>query len=256
MFWTITLNVFYVVLGIMGFYAIAAVGFFNLIRIEKDEKGNLILDLDSWHFKFAYPLKKFKIKEALNTLEYVRAKGIEHDITYAQTEVNVVCSSFKTSICVYFAKVFWMSYFGWPAIIVLAVLKTIIYIPFMLLFGGYPIANLTSLYLGLKYGKGPVSVDVGKIPLPKIFGYRIFPIYCILSLAYGTLWYFYPQGTWSVHLWVSIPVIVALIIVVVWTFFNWTLYTDEKSVNLLREWLITKKQKVCPIMVAKPPSIE
>lgn len=262
MFFTIALDVLYIVLGIVGFYILATIVFFSLVRIEKDEKGNLILDLDSWHFKFAYPLKKFKIKKAVEALERTRAnaKADTDSILRAEDYAKKVCLSFKTGICAYGAKIFWMTYFGWPALIVFLVLKTIVYLPFMVLLGSFPIASLKTMSNVLYYNSDNTiialaAVGVGKIPLSKIYGYRIFPIYYIFPLVYSALLYFYLQETWNVTFWVLSSALAISCAAAFIIFLFWICDTDRKSVNLFKEWFVSQKQKVCPIMEAKHPSI-
>jgi len=124
-------------------------------KFKKNEKSNLILDPDSWHFKLCHPML---------TREYGSYDIIRHKEKF----------DLPFNICPYAAQFFLMLYIGWPVLILWCCLKTLVYTPFMILFGSYPIANIESM---VWFSGNILAVDVGEIPLPKIRGYKIFPIY-------------------------------------------------------------------------------
>ena len=166
-----------VVLAIIGLYIATAAVFMASARLKKDSNGNLILDPESWHFKTTFPMRKFDV---------YKVKDLSGSI----------------SLCGYFYRFFMMLFLGWPFILIWAIAKTILYSPFMILFGYYPVADLRSMY-EMANDYGPFGVKVEQIYLPRIYGYRIFPIYLIVPTVYWICWKFWPITTIQVSIWTA-----------------------------------------------------
>jgi len=220
MFYTILHYAFYVLVSLGGLYILTATVFLLTARIEKDKDGDLILDPDSWHFKLSFPFLKFSLR-AVEKL------------------------SGNINICKYCIKFFLMLYLGWPMLIIFICLKTIVYSPFMFLFGFYPIANLMSMSDELMH------VDVGYIKTPEIKGVPIVPFYAVAPIAYVASLIYYTNVTLVATLaCLALAVLIALGVGISFTH-EWLTETDEKTVSLVREWAGSKKRKFCRTMKVK-----
>lgn len=214
-----------IALCVLGLYILTACVFLVTARIKKDADETLILIPNSWHFKATFPimrLSRYRIKEL----------------------------SGRIGLCGYFCKFFLMLFVGWPIIAVGALLKTIVYSPFMLLFGYFPIADLNSVveadYLPL------LAVRVKKIPLPRIQGFKLFPAYAALPFGYVACWLLWPGITLAVTraILVFIGVIAVFIglLIVLSRVRNWYKKTDSELVILVKEWVTAKTRRLCPLI--------
>ena len=215
--------------GLALLYFITATVFLLVARIKKDKDGNLILDSNSRHFKLSYPFLKFQPKSF-----------IEGSLS-------------NIGICGYFFKFFFMLYVGWPILAVLASIKTVTYLPFMLLFGFYPIANHRSIYEEKHSVPFLLDVDAGEIRFlqPKIKGVTIFPFYAIVPLSYILAWIYYSDRTWNITFWCLVMIAVIAAIVGAIVLFFWLKETDEGNVSLFREWIGAEWNRFCPRMKLK-----
>ena len=66
------MTIFYVLFFVVGLYVLTATVLLSIARIEKGANGKLILDPNSWHFKVAYPFKRFKILDLVDELREAR----------------------------------------------------------------------------------------------------------------------------------------------------------------------------------------
>ncbi len=218
------MTTFWTILSVLALlYVVTATVLLFSAKFKKNEKGNLILDPGSWHFKLTHPLltRKFSL----------------YDI-----KRNPAYFDLPSNICPYAIEFFLMLYIGWPVLIIWLIFKTVLYLPFMIMFGFYPIADIVSM---LEWGGNPFTVNVGKISLPKIGKYKIFPIHIILLATYAIGWFYNPSLTLASIIWVlSVAGGVSTIIGLGW-FYNWVKKTDQKEVSLAREWLSANKNKVC-----------
>jgi len=187
-------------------------------KFKKNEKDDLILDPDSWHFKLSYPI--------------LTRKFDSYDIIEYKDRFNL-----NLNICSYAIKFFFMLYVGWPLLILWSCFKTVVYTPFMILFGYFPVANIESM---IEYDI-PLAVNVGEILLPEIKGYKIFPIYIVLPIVYFAGWRYFFNDTMIVSLSILIAAIVFAIIIGLVKLNQ----TNQKEVSLVRAWLSAKKNKVC-----------
>ena len=96
-----------------GFYALAAMVFLLVARLQKDATGNLLLNPNSWHFKVAYPFS-----ERRGTL----------------------------GLCHYFMRFLFMLMVAWPFIVVLESVKFVIYNALLLPFGSYSFPDIAEAY--------------------------------------------------------------------------------------------------------------
>lgn len=198
-----------------GIYVFGAIVFLLWVKLDVDETGQPYLNPTRLHFKITKPL--LNIHEIKGTL--------------------------PISICSYYFK-FLVMLFGWIALGFLASVKTIVYIPFMALFGYYPVANLKSI----KNDGNPLAVEPRKFWLPKVKGNRFFPAYIILPLLYiWSLVMYSPVRYGSLAVVVVVAVFAALI---------WYLDDDNNndSVRLTKAWLAARKQKFCILLPVKNDS--
>lgn len=227
MFYTILYYIFYVLVSLGGLYIVTTTILLLIARIEKDKDGDLILDPDSWHFKLTFPFVKFHL--------YL-VERLSGDI----------------NICKYCIKFSLMLYLGWPMLIILICLKTVVYSPLMFLFGLYPIANLESMSWAKSDFIEFFHVDVGRIRMPKIKENSIVPFYVVVPIAYITCLNFYTNVTLIVSLvGLGLAVLIALAVSIVFTY-RWLVKTDEETVSLVREWMGSRKRKFCRTMKVKP----
>lgn len=203
--------------GLAILYAITATFFLLTAKLEKDKDGYLVLDPQSWHFKLAFPF---------------RSRYRPHSLKYLSDHM---------SICGYFVKLFWMLYFGWPIIALWLIAKTLVYAPFMLTFGYYPIANLKSMAWG--DDDAILHVAVGK---KKWVRYFFFP------LVYSISWTYWPAKTYTISLGaVIIAVCIAAIGGLIYLHDRKIDDDSEGRVSLAKEWLMAKKRRVCPVTKIK-----
>lgn len=205
--------------GLAILYAVTATFFLLTAKLEKDKDGCLVLDSQSWHFKFSFP---FLSRYYPDSFKYLFD---------------------SMSICGYFVKFFWMLYFGWPILVSWLTVKTLVYAPFMLSFGYYPIANLKSM--SGETGDAVFWVNIGEI---KWVRYFFFP------LVYGMAWKYWPANTYLVSFWVVILVI--CLAALLGPFFLYDKLREksrknEGRVSLVGEWFKAKKRRVCPLTKIK-----
>ncbi len=218
---TILMPVLWIILlFIFSLYIVTSTTLLLSAKFKKNAKGNLILNPDSWHFKLSHPI----LTRRYSSLAIRK---------YKDDFKNIIPSS----ICGYCANFSFMLYIGWPTLILWSVLKTLVYTPFMILFGYYPIADMKSMI----WHDNPFAVEVGEISLPKIKEYKIFPAYIALPTAYLAGWLYYPSVVFKVSVWVLfVAAVIATILALVW--FK---ETDQEQVSLAKEWLSAKKNRIC-----------
>ena len=99
----------------------------------------------------------------------------------------------------YYLRFVFMLLAGWPVVLVWQTAKTVVFAPFMFLFGYYPIPTFESIR---NYGDfNPLAVDVGEIPLPRIGNARVIPLYVLLPIGYLGLFLLY--NTTVILVWTS-----------------------------------------------------
>ncbi|MBI2676524.1 MAG: hypothetical protein HYX21_01020 [Candidatus Yanofskybacteria bacterium] len=207
-----------VVAVIFTLYVLTTTTLLLTAKFKKNEKGNPVLDPDSWHFKLCHPI--------------LTRKHNSHTIIEHQNGFNL-----SLSICSYSADFFLMLWVSWPVLILWSITRTIVYAPFMTLFGYFPIADIDSMV----WRDFPFAVNVGEIPLPEIKGHKIFPVYVVSPIIYSAGWLYFTEVTKMVSIW-SFGVAIAIAVMIVSTKLT---KTNQKEVSLVREWLLAKKSKVC-----------
>lgn len=231
--------ILYSAISLAALYAFTATIFLFLARLEKNAEGKLVVDPDSWHFKVAYPMGRAKVLEALKP---------DSVSNLARWQAEDILASYRKGLCAYFFKFFFMLYLGWPFLAVFAVLSGVVFNFFTLPFGHYcrTLAALLQDRFVLK-----------RYPLPRIYGIRLLPIYFIVPLLYGTLWYFFPNIVPDLTVFLLLCFGIGILaVVVIWAIvsaISWFRRTDEKSVNVVREWVAAKKEGVCPMVEIKSP---
>lgn len=214
------------IVGLIVLYVVTSAVIIVSTRIEKTESGDLVIDSSSWHFKMTYPFRRS-----------------EQSFFYKVREDGI-------SLCRYCAKFFWMVWIGWPLIILFQTIKTLVYGPFLLIFGFYPVPwNLDLFETDQAHG-----IKCEKFPLPKIKNVRILPAYLILPAVYT--WFFVSLEfvrMASLKAVVGVVVVCVVICIVVGIDFlaEYTKSTDNESVSLLREWTRAKKKKICPMVIVR-----
>lgn len=209
-----------VALSILGLYVITASVFLSLARININPEGNLTLDPNSRHFRITFPAKRY------SPYEIRRLSG-------------------TLTLCGYFARFFLMLYAGWPILATWVALKTVLYSPFMLMFGYYPVADLQSM-IGF-YGH-PFFVRVKSIKLPEVKGFTLFPAYAVILLSYLFFWIYWPGKAWQVTFWALTIIGAVAVLAGVSAVHKWLQKTDQESVSLIKEWVTAKIRRACPLV--------
>ncbi|HEY4484442.1 MAG TPA: hypothetical protein VI978_01830 [Candidatus Paceibacterota bacterium] len=228
------MEIFWLIVKItMGLYIATTTILLLSARLKKNSAtGNLILDPNSWHFRFIHP---FLVRNYDTNSIIIHRDTIHFKEKYLLSD----------GLCGYSFQFFLSLYIFWPILILLSCAKTILYAPFTILFGYYPIANLESMTNAFGC-PSPLAVDFGKIPLPEIKGHRIFPIYVLLPSAYIVCWLVFPtQAVVLTILIVSTATLFGLVVVVD-KFTNRLKNTENENVSLVKEWVSAKHKKVCP----------
>lgn len=212
---------FYILTGFTALYVLTAAVFLLTARIGKTENGELVIDPGSWHFKIVYPFRKFDNLESFPPI----------------------------NLCGYFAQFFFMLFLGWPFLVFFLFLKTVVYLPFFLMFGRYPVANLMSMRYPA--AGAPFWVEAREIRLlrPKIKGFTFYPFYLIVPLAYGLGCLYYPSIVSSINWILSLFAVIVLGACFLTGFqwlFNWLKTTNEHSISLVKEMVRAKINKWCP----------
>ena len=204
-----------------GLYAIGGLLFLLWVRLDKDENGEPFLNPKSLHYKITGPMLSRREKK----------RG-------------------TVNICSYYLRFVFMLFVGWLVVFVFQAVKTIAYAPFMFLFGHYPIPTLESMKSACSDECNILAVDIGEIPLPRIslprFGnVRLLPIYILLPIGYVCLFFLFDASSI-----ITLTLICALILGLFFLL-DWFNYTDNATVGLTREFLSSKKKKLCVILPIK-----
>lgn len=210
-----------IIVGVLALYALTTGIVLCFAKIEKEPDGTPILDANSWHFKLAYPIQR-------------------HD-PYFIREI----SGKRISICAYFIKLFFTLWIGWPIILVVSVMNTVIASAICLPFGRVAIADWREWY------GNPDLWDMfrfEKIKLPAIRDYRIFPVYLVAPAVYIWLLRLNSKLTLGWTFLILKIVLVIAVVIALCTLYSLLARTDQKKVSLAREWLRAKKNRWCPLM--------
>lgn len=216
---------------ILALHTVTVVIVFLLARIKKDAEGNYILDPNSWHFRLAYP---FKRKEYLKNRSY--------DKNYYEDE--------RIGICRYFAKLSWMLYVGWPILLFVEFIRTILLFPFFFLGGRVIVPSVESLHSAAKRDNVFEFVDT-KDATFKLGKVTVLPLYWLVPSVYALLFWQYRAGTVHYTFW-TLGIILAAVVIVaiiagISAFIGWFLESNGESVSLMREWTGAKIRGVCPL---------
>lgn len=214
------------IVGLLVLYVVTSAIIIVSTRIEKTESGDLVIDSSSWHFKITYPFQRS-----------------EQSFFYKVREDGI-------SLCRYCSKFFWMVWVGWPLIILFQTIKTLVYGPFLLIFGFYPVPwNLDLFETDQAHG-----IKCEKFPLPKIKNVRILPAYLILPAVYAWLLVsleFVRRASFYIGGILIVICVVLGIALLIGLLAEYTKNTDNKSVSLLREWAGAKKKRICPMVIVR-----
>ena len=143
-----------------------------------------------------------------------------------------------------------MTYLGWPMLFMWCFLKTLVYGPFMFLFGLYSVASLESMRCGR-----PFDVKANRVAkLPTIKGYPIFPVYIIGLVLYGLSWYFYPDTTLGRTVVISFFLGIIACGFGIYYFYGFLSKKISKReldgrpsrTSLVTEWIGAKTSRLCP----------
>lgn len=144
----------------------------------KNEDGEIIISTNSWHFRIAYPFKRFD--------KYRRPDS--------------------RSFLSYFTKILFMLFLGWPVLLSWETAKMIICSPLFFLFGRFPIPDFKEV----SEEENPFGLKITQFYVPTTTsGFRILPIYIIIPLLYGWLLY---QWFFLVSIITSIIILISLIV--------------------------------------------
>lgn len=213
-----------------GIYIMTAIGFMIFARLEKDESGLLLIDSNSLHYRVC-------------------------DKVYGGWGINHL-ENFQIGICGYFWRVFWafiLLPIGWIIFIIFQTVKTIIYAPFMFLFGYYPWPSIKSMRWYI-YGSNIFAVEARRILFPRVGKLELKPYTVVFPTLYGCLLWSYPHATWYSTLFLFIVVIGIMAVAAIYVFIVSFNKSKNQKVILVREYFNAKKRGICPLLKVKSQS--
>ena len=203
-------------------YIFAAIGFMIFARLEKDESGSLVIDPNSLHYR-------------------VCSKVYEWEESHIE--------NFGIGICGYFWRVFWafiLLPIGYIIFAIFQMVKTIIYAPFMFLFGYYPWPTIESVRYGSAF-----AVEARRISFPRVGKLELKPYTMVFPVLYGWLLWSYLQATlhWTYYLFIVVVAIMAVAAI----YIAIAIFDESKNqrVTLVREYFNAKKRGICPLLKVK-----
>lgn len=144
----------------------------------KNEDGETVVSTNSWHFRIAYPFKRFD--------------------KYSHPA--------SRSFLSYFTKILFMLFLGWPVLLSWETVKMIIYLPLFFLFGRFPIPDFKEI----SETENPFGLKIIQFYVPTTASrFEILPIFIIIPPLYG--WLLYQWFFW-VSIITSVIVLVLLIV--------------------------------------------
>ena len=163
-----------------GVYFLTAVGFVLFANLEKDEDGSLVIDPESLHYRACtkcYKWKMYYICWQSDCGRYIKVNHIEY---------------YQLGICGYFLRVFWafiLLPIGYAILGIWQTLKTVIYAPFMFLFGYYPWPTKSVM----ENEDTILAVEAKRIAFPRFFNTELKPYFVVPPVLYGWLFWSYPH---------------------------------------------------------------
>jgi hypothetical protein len=156
----------YIVAFFIGIYILGTVILALFAKFEKDEKGNLKLDAQSWHFKLAFPVARYE-RGFWDTLK-----------------------RFSPNTCGYRRKFSHGLFIIWPALIVMATFAYIVLTPFAFLLGHYPRHSIEHLAAGAYKDDELPGFMFRRIKWVVFRGRTIYPLWAIALVL--MVWNFSP----------------------------------------------------------------
>ena len=205
-------------------YLITATILYLRIKLNRDENGYPIINPDSWHFKVAYPFKKYDT----GFIEKLEEKPF--------------------SICPYGIKFFLMLYFGFPILIIWTTALLIVLNTVMIPFGGYVKPDFEQA----SADELPFTVSRHEYhgSLPKLNNkLPLLPIFLLIPSAYVLWFWLKPAESWKAT-WITLTItlggaIFIGIIVVIAKLCGWFKNTDQNQVSLARETISSTYKRFC-----------
>lgn len=223
-----------------GMYFLAAAVFMLTARLEKDKDGSLIIDPNSLHYRACYKCYEWRMYKIYNT------KINDH------VDINHV-EYYQLGICSYFWRVLWsfiLLPIGYTICFVGQAVKTIIYTPFMFLFGWYPWPTRESM----KRCQNIFAVEVRHISFPRVWKLELKPYLVALPVLYGYAYRLSPDQTffWSIIIFV-VGITLAVLLAIQDAFYKVQASNNQKVV-LVREYIKVVWRGVCPRLKVKTKS--
>jgi len=222
-----------------GAYFLTAVGFMLFARLEKDEDGSLIIDPESLHYRACAKCYQWKMYRIYRIWE-------------SDTKVSHV-EYYQIGLCGYFWRVFWafiLLPIGYVILGIWQTFKTVIYAPFMFLFGYYPWPTLNVM----EDEVNPFAVEMKRIAFPRVFNFELKPYLVVFPVLYGWLFSSYPQEIWRWTFVVLVIVLVIAMLIVIASVKGKVEDSENPRVVLVREYIKASKQGICPLVKVKSKS--
>ena len=212
------------IIGIIVLYLFTATVVYVSIRLKKDEHDQPFIDSSCWHFKMAFPFRRFSYTFILE----LRHKNI--------------------SLCPYALRVFLMLYLIYPLLIIWTLLQMIVCIPIIFTLKG---AYLVPDFYLLSQNKSIFTTRYNKVRLPKINNITVYPAYIVIPLLYTGLLFINSEGILKLTVvvlgfFLAIALIVGIVFSVLWLF-----TTDKKSVSMFRKTVTGRLKGFCPLVRVK-----
>lgn len=151
--------------------------FFKSLLKNSDDACQTI-SIRSWHYKLAYPFKKFD---------------------------GVVVG--QIGFLSYFSKIFFTTLLGWPILIAFQTIKMTACLPFLILFGRFPLPSFEIM----SREENPFVLKIKQLYLPTVGnGIPILPVFFAFTAGYSWLVYKWPFMTLGITLFIFVVLSVVI----------------------------------------------
>ena len=160
-----------------GLYVFSAIVFVVCARLEKDQDGSLLVDLESLHYRACRKCYEWR--------EHAVRHSVRHSIIDDYIKIDHI-EYYQMGVCGYFWRVFWAFILlpvGYTILGTWQTLKTVVYAPFMFLFGYYPWPTVNVM----KRNDNIFAVEMERISFPQVGKWELKPYLVILPVLYGWL---------------------------------------------------------------------
>ena len=237
------LYVAYVLFGLTVLYLVGIPVFYLTANLKKRPDGTLVIDRNSWHFQIVNDLIIFRFFSGKNS------KAFQQKLKDVKAK--------RVKICGYYAKFYLMSLLTLVATLIFTVIflfarfiALVANIITILLFGNVTWLNFAS--------EGNLFKTYKRIPLPRVFGHRVWPVVYFAVAAMIYYWPAYGNSVaasatavvsgiiWTWVFYLIFYLILALFSLLLVALFIRAGLQNKNKVSLARVWIKARYEKACP----------